>query len=85
MYLKSVLLSFLFFSPSPKNAKIYLTVISISAIVYLTLNLLDILNGIIHLPFLEQSIIIFLGYQDENLMLVRQQYRAWSDCTECES
>ena len=38
-----------------------------------------VLYGIIHLPFLELSIIIFRDYQDENkinLRLVRQQYRA---------
>jgi hypothetical protein len=23
---------------------------------------------------------IFLGYQNENLKLISQQYRAWSDC-----
>ena len=39
------------------------------------------LNEIIRLPFMEVSIIIFL-YQDENLKLVNQQYRAWSDCTD---
>ena len=24
----------------------------------------------------------FLGYQDENVKLISQQYRAWSDCTD---
>ena len=27
----------------------------------------------------------FLGYQDENLKLVSQQYRAWSDCTDVQA
>ena len=29
------------------------------------------------LPFLELPIVIFWGYQDENLMLASQQYKAW--------
>ena len=40
-------------------------------------NLLNFLNGTIHLQFLE-----FQGYEDENLKMVSQQYyRAWSECT----
>ena len=27
----------------------------------------------------------FYGYQDENLKLVSQQYRAWSDCTDVQA
>ena len=34
---------------------------------------LNSLNGIIHLPFLALSIIIFKGYQDKNWKLVSQQ------------
>ena len=48
--------------------------------VFLTLNLLNSLNRIIHLPFLEQSIIIF-----KDIKMVRQQYRAWSDCTDMQA
>ena len=58
----------------------------------LTHNLLNFLNGLIHLQFLELFIIIFRdihyhfqGYQDENLKLVSQQYRAWSDCTDVQA
>ena len=45
----------------------------------LTLNLLNLFNGIIHLPYLELFIIISV-YHDETLKLVSQQYRAWLDC-----
>ena len=52
----------------------------------LTHNLLNLLNEIIHLPFLELFIIIFWGaYQDENLKLIFQQYRAWSDQTDVQT
>ena len=27
----------------------------------------------------------FYGYQDENLKLVSQQYRAWTDCTDVQA
>ena len=37
--------------------------------------LLNFVNGIIHLPFLEL----------ENLKLVSQHYRAWSDCTDVQA
>ena len=43
----------------------------------LTLNLLNSLNRIIQIPFLVLSITIFRGYQNDNLKLVCQQYRAW--------
>ena len=46
----------------------------------LTPNLLDFLNGVIHLPFFNCPL-SFKGYQDKNLKLVSQQYRAWSDST----
>ena len=42
-----------------------------------TLNLLIFLNGIIHLPFLELSIIVF---RDIKIGTGREQYRAWSYC-----
>ena len=42
-------------------------------------NLQNFLNGIIHLPFLELSIII-LVISRWKFKLVCQQYRAWSDC-----
>ena len=48
----------------------------------LTLNLLKFLNGI----HCSQSSIFgtvhyhFQGYQDDNIKLVSQEYRAWSDC-----
>ena len=48
----------------------------------LTLNLLNFLSGIIHLPFFGTLRYHFYGCQDEHLMLVSQQYRAWSDCTD---
>ena len=52
---------------------------------FLTLIMPNFINGKIHLTFLTLSIIIFKGYQDENLNLVRQQYRASSDCTEVQA
>ena len=55
---------------------------SLNHVIMLTLNLLNYINRIIYLPFLELSIIIFYGNQDESLKLVSQQYRAWSECTE---
>ena len=45
----------------------------------LPVNLLNFLNGIIHLPVLELCIIIVQEYQDEKL--VSQQYKILSDCT----
>ena len=50
----------------------------------LILNPLNFLNGIIHLPLLELSIIIF-GIHDENLKLVSQQYRALPDCMDVQA
>ena len=45
---------------------------------YASFNLLNILNRIIHLPFLKLSIVIFRKYQDENLEVKEyQQYKAW--------
>ena len=44
-------------------------------------NLLNFLNGIIHILSLELSI-LFLGYQDEDLKFVSQQYRPWTNCTD---
>ena len=38
--------------------------------------------GIIPLPCFEYNQLSFKGYQDKNLKLVSQQYRAWSDCTD---
>ena len=55
----------------------------------LTLNPLYFLNGIIHLAFLELSIIIFRDIKDKtrswsaNILepgQTAQMYRAWSDC-----
>ena len=43
----------------------------------LTLNQLNFLNGIIHLQFLELTIIIFRDLT----VIVTQQYRTWSDST----
>ena len=50
----------------------------------LTFNLLNFLNGIIHLSFLELSIIIFREIKKRtwSCSIVSQQYRAWSDCTD---
>ena len=47
---------------------------------YLTHKLLNYLNGIIHFQFLELYVIIFKGYQDDNLYVVSQQFRAWPAC-----
>ena len=56
--------------------------ISCSNIQYkLTLNLLDLLNGPVQLQSLEISIINFADIKTGNLLLVSQQYRAWSDWT----
>ena len=52
---------------------------------YLTLNLLSSINGIIHLPFLEQSVFIFRDIKVRTWKLVSQQYRAWSNCTDVQS
>ena len=46
----------------------------------LTNNLLNFLNGLVHLHFLECPLSVLEIYQVENLKLVSQQYRAWSDC-----
>ena len=51
----------------------------------LTLNLLIVLNGIINLPFLEMSIIIYGGYQGENIYLASHKYGTWSDCTDVQA
>ena len=51
----------------------------------LTLNLLNLFNSIIHLQLPELSIIIFRHIKIENLMLVSQQKRAWSDCTDVQA
>ena len=48
---------------------------------FLTLNLLNLSNGIIHLPILKLSIIIFRDIRMRTFKLVNQQFRAWSDCT----
>ena len=50
----------------------------------LTLNLPNFLNGIIIFHFWNCPL-SFMGYQDENLKLVSQQYRAWSDCTDVQA
>ena len=60
---------------------IYITSKVLLYFALLTLTMPNFLNGIIRRPFLPLSIIIFEGYQDENLKMVSQQYRAWSDCT----
>ena len=44
-----------------------------------TLNLLNFFNGIIHLPFLELSLIIFREIKMRTWC--QQQYRVWSDFT----
>ena len=42
-----------------------------------TINLVNYLNELVHLPFLELSIINFGDNQDKNSS---QQYRSWSNC-----
>jgi hypothetical protein len=49
-------------------------------VVLLTLNMLNILNELVQLPFLGLFIINF-----EYLKFVSQQYRAWSDCTDVQA
>jgi hypothetical protein len=44
-------------------------------------NLLNFLNGLAQHPFLELSIINFGDIKIKDLMLVKEQYRAWTDCT----
>ena len=44
----------------------------------LTLNLLNLLNELIHFPFFELSIFIFRDIKMITWKLVSQQYRAWS-------
>ena len=47
-----------------------------------TLILLNFLNGLIFLPFLEVSILNFGDFKMRNWCCSCQQYRAWSDCTD---
>ena len=47
-------------------------------VIKLALTMPNFLNGIIHLPFIELSIIIF---RDIKMKTSSLQYRAWSDCT----
>ena len=49
---------------------------------WLTLNLLNFLNRIIHLLFLKLFIIVFFI---KMWKLVSQQYRAWSDCMDVQT
>ena len=55
----------------------------------LTLNLLNFLNGIIHLTCvhlaLQLSIIIFRDIKMRTWKLVYQQYKAWSDCQDVQA
>ena len=51
----------------------------------LIVTMLNFLNGIIHLPFLKLSIIIFRDIKMRLQSVVSQQYRAWSDGTEVQA
>ena len=46
---------------------------------------MNFLNGLVHLPFLELSIISFGDYQDENLKISGQICRAWSECLDMQA
>ena len=63
----------------------HLIVITKQCVSDLTLTLPNFLYGIIHLPFLELSIIIFRDVKIKTWKLVIQQYRGWSDCTEVQA
>ena len=55
-------------------------------VMLVTLNLLNFLNGIIHLPFLALFNIFFRDIKMRIQKLIRQQYnRAWSDCTDVQA
>ena len=54
--------------------------ITILKIAVLTLHLL-FFNELVHLPLFRTVHYHFWGYQVENLKMVSQQYRAWTDCT----
>ena len=51
----------------------------------LTLFLMNFLNGVIHVPYLELSIIILRDIKVRTWKLVSQQYRAWSDCMDLQA
>ena len=52
--------------------------------IFLTLNLLNFLKSTGH-PSISGTVHHqFWGYQDENLKMVSQQYRTWSDCIDAQ-
>ena len=51
----------------------------------LTLNLLNVFNGIIYLPFLELTIIIFKDIRMKTWKLICQQYKTWSECMDTQA
>ena len=49
-----------------------------STVTFLTLNLLDFYNGLVHFPFLDLVIIIFRDIKRKNFTFVSQHYRGCS-------